>query len=85
MKNKTRMEEKLKKLGLRVGNYAKELDQLDEKEFEMVMDSVEDYPTGDVEVTLQGEPYVVECNEVGNEVDFYIMTLREYESTYGND
>lgn len=82
LSHRVKLEEKLKSEKLTIGCYDKAIDGLSEKEFIKVLEKVE-YGSGDVQVILNNQPYVVEIYHVDNEVDFELISESDYETQYG--
>jgi hypothetical protein len=82
MKNKLVIQQKLIGLGLSLGTYDAKLDKLSKEDMLKVLDNME-YGSTDIGVTLDNNDYVVEIYHIDNEVDFNLITTREYALTYG--
>jgi hypothetical protein len=82
LKNKTLIIEKLLSLGLSLGCYDSKIDKLSKEELNKIIDNLE-YGSTDVAVDINKEEYVVEIFHVDLEVDFNVITKKEYAKTYG--
>lgn len=82
MTNKTKIKEKLLSIGFTLGCYDKEMDRLSQEDLNKVLDNME-YGSTDIGVTLNGTQSVVEVYHVDSEVDFKIITAKDYAKTYG--
>lgn len=81
MTNKQRVEKHLSKLEYKLGCYDSDLEKLNGSNLKKVIDNIE-YAT-DTKVFMNRKPYIVQIDEVDNEIDLSILTLSEYESRYG--
>lgn len=81
MNNKDRIEKALNKLGYGIGCYDKTIERLNSNNLKKVMDNVK--YSEDTKVLINRKPYIVQIDEVDNEIDFNIITLGEYEEQYG--
>jgi hypothetical protein len=82
MKNKLEIQQKLLSLGFLLGTYDKRIDQLQKEELSKILDNIE-YGNTDIGVTIDKDKFVLEIFHVDNEVDFNILTPKEYTATYG--
>ena len=79
--NKQIIIEKVLSEGYELGIYNKYLDKLNKTNLKKVLDNIR--YTSDTKVFINRIPLIVEISEVDNEVDFNVLTLREYEYRYG--
>ena len=79
--NKQIIIEKVLSEGYELGIYDKYLNKLNKQNLKKVLDNIR--YTSDTKVFIDRKPFIVEISEVDNEVDFNILTLREYEYRYG--
>ena len=79
--NKQIIIEKVLSEGYELGIYDKYLNKLNKQNLKKVLDNIR--YTSDTKVFIDRKPFIVEIDEVNNEVDFNILTLREYEYRYG--
>ena len=79
--NKQIIIEKVLSEGYELGIYNKYLDKLNKTNLKKVLDNIR--YTSDTKVFINRIPFIVEISEVDNEVDFNVLTLREYEYRYG--
>ena len=79
--NKQIIIEKVLSEGYKLGIYDRYLDKLNKSNLKKVLDNIR--YTSDTKVFINRIPFIVEISEVDNEVDFNILTLREYEYRYG--
>jgi hypothetical protein len=82
MKNILKIQQKLMNLGLKLGTYDSKIEKLSKEELEKILDNIE-YGSTDIGVTIGKNDYVVEIYHVDNEVDFNLITTKEYALTYG--
>ena len=73
--------EKVFNEGYDMGIYDKFLDKLNKSNLKKVLDNIR--YTSDTKVFIDRKPFIVEISECDNEIDFNILTLREYEYRYG--
>ena len=73
--------EKLKSEGYILGCWDKQLDKLNKSNLKKVLDNIR--YTSDTKVFYNRVPYIVEISECDNEIDFNVLTLKEYEYRYG--
>ncbi|MEG1142364.1 MAG: hypothetical protein RSE41_07985 [Clostridia bacterium] len=81
MINKQRIIKYISKLECKLGCYDLDIDKLNASNLKKVIDNIK-YTT-DTKVFINRKPYIVEIDEVDNEIDLSILTLSEYESRYG--
>ena len=79
--NKQIIIEKVLSEGYDIGIYDKFLDKLNKSNLKKVLDNIR--YTSDTKVFIDRIPFIVEINKVDNEVDFNVLTLKEYEYRYG--
>ena len=79
--NKQIIIEKIKSEGYDIGIYDKFIDKLNKTNLKKVLDNIR--YTSDTKVFIDRKPFIVEIDEVNNEVDFNVLTLKEYEYRYG--
>ena len=79
--NKQIIIEKIKSEGYDIGIYDKFIDKLNKTNLKKVLDNIR--YTSDTKVFIDRKPFIVEIDEVDNEVDFNVLTLKEYEYRYG--
>ena len=82
MNNREKLEMKLQAEGLAMGCYQKEINELSEAAIHLVLDEVK-HGSADVVVTHRNEPHVVEIYHVDREVDFELISAKDYEAQYG--
>jgi hypothetical protein len=82
MKNKLVIQQKLMSLGLLLGTYDSGIEKLSKEGMAKILDNIE-YGSTDIGVTIGENDCVVEIYHVDNEVDFNLITTREYALTYG--
>lgn len=82
MKNREKLEAKLKEIERTMGGYDKQLEHLSEAELDKVLAQME-YGSCDVQVLWNNEPYVVEIYHVDDEVDFELISEENYARQYG--
>ena len=73
--------EKVFNEGYDMGIYDKFLDKLNKSNLKKVLDNIR--YTSDTKVFYNRTAYVVEISECDNEIDFNVLTLKEYEYRYG--
>ena len=73
--------EKLKSEGYVLGCWDKQLDKLNKSNLKKVLDNIR--YTNDTKVFYNRIPFIVEISECDNEIDFNVLTLKEYEYRYG--
>ena len=73
--------EKLKSEGYVLGCWDKQLDKLNKSNLKKVLDNIR--YTSDTKVFYNRIPFIVEISECDNEIDFNVLTLKEYEYRYG--
>ena len=73
--------EKLKSEGYILGCWDKQLDKLNKSNLKKVLDNIR--YTSDTKVFYNRVPFIVEISECDNEIDFNVLTLKEYEYRYG--
>lgn len=83
MSNKETIEKALKELGYCLGSWSKKMEDLPNKELEKVLAEMEFQ--NDTDVVIGGKEYVVEIDEVDNEIDFSVLTKEEYIGRYGGE
>ena len=79
--NKQIIIEKVSSEGYDIGIYDRYLDKLNKSNLKKVLDNIR--YISDTKVFIDRIPFIVEISEVDNEVDFNVLTLREYEYRYG--
>ena len=79
--NKERIEKRCAKHNFKIGCYDKQLDKLSNYSLRKVLENIQ-YST-DVKVSINRKPYIVEIDEVDGEIDFNVLSLKAYESRYG--
>ena len=82
--NREIIEAAAKKFGMTVGCYDEKIELLNARQLKKVIEKAE-YGWGDVGLVLNGTRYVVEVFHVDNEIDFNVMTKREYVNQYGDN
>ena len=73
--------EKLKSEGYVLGCWDKQLDKLNKSNLKKVLDNIR--YTSDTKVFIDRKPFIVEISECDNEIDFNVLTLKEYQYRYG--
>ena len=73
--------EKLKSEGYVLGCWDKQLDKLNKSNLKKVLDNIR--YTNDTKVFYNRKPFIVEISECDNEIDFNVLSLKEYEYRYG--
>ena len=73
--------EKLKSEGYILGCWDKQLDKLNKSNLKKVLDNIR--YTSDTKVFYNRIPFIVEISECNNEIDFNVLTLKEYQYRYG--
>ena len=79
--NKQIIIEKIKSEGYEIGIYDKLIDKLNKTNLKKVLDNIR--YTSDTRICINRKPFIVEISEVDNEIDFNVLTLREYKYRYG--
>lgn len=79
--NKQIIIEKIKSEGYEIGIYDKLIDKLNKTNLKKVLDNIR--YTSDTKICINRKPFIVEISEVDNEIDFNVLTLKEYEYRYG--
>jgi hypothetical protein len=82
MKNKLEIEKKLTSIGYSLGTYDSKIEKLPNEELGKILNNLE-YGSSDIGVTIDRNEYVVEIFHVDNEIDFKLITTKEYAKTYG--
>jgi hypothetical protein len=82
MTNQLVIQQKLMSLGLLLGTYETRIEKLSKEDMSKILENIE-YGSTDIGVTIGENDYVVEIFHVDNEVDFNLITTREYALTYG--
>ena len=72
--------EKLKSEGYVLGCWDKQLDKLNKSNLKKVLDNIR--YENDTKVFYNRIPFIVEISECNNEIDFNVLTLKEYEYRY---
>lgn len=73
--------EKVFNEGYDMGIYDKFLDKLNKTNLKKVLDNIR--YTSDTKVFIDRKPFIVEISECDNEIDFNVLSLKEYEYRYG--
>ena len=73
--------EKVFNEGYDMGIYDKFLDKLNKSNLKKVLDNIR--YTSDTKVFIDRKPFIVEISECDNEIDFNVLTLKEYQYRYG--
>ena len=73
--------EKLKSEGYILGCWDKQLDKLNKSNLKKVLDNIR--YTSDTKIFYNRIPFIVEISECNNEIDFNVLSLKEYEYRYG--
>lgn len=73
--------EKLKSEGYILGCWDKQLDKLNKSNLKKVLDNIR--YENDTKVFYNRKPFIVEISECDNEIDFNVLSLKEYEYRYG--
>ena len=73
--------EKVFNEGYDMGIYDKFLDKLNKSNLKKVLDNIR--YTSDTKIFIDRKPFIVEISECDNEIDFNVLTLKEYEYRYG--
>lgn len=81
MTNKDAIINLLKNEGLKLGCYDNGVDKISKKEFKRVLDNFF-FDSGDIEIKIRNKDYILETYRVDNEVDFMLLTKKEYENRY---
>lgn len=71
----------LKELGFELGCYDNDMEKLTKKQLKTLMEAVK-YGSCDIDVLIKRKKYVIEAMYVDNEVDFYVLTNKEYQERY---
>lgn len=79
--NRTKIEKRCAKHNFKIGCYDTKLEQLSDYSLRKVLENIQ-YST-DVKVSINRKPYIVEIDEVDGEIDFNVLSLKAYESRYG--
>ena len=79
--NKQIIIEKIKSEGYDIGIYDKFIDKLNKTNLKKVLDNIR--YTSDTKICIDRKPFIVEISEVDNEIDFNVLTLKEYQYRYG--
>jgi hypothetical protein len=83
MTNRKKIEETIKVDGYKIGGYSDLMEKLNKKELEKVLiNAISCY---DVDVKINRKEYVVQIDNVDDEIDFTIITKTEYINRYGNE
>lgn len=81
--NKELILEEIKRQGLKLGIYHKQLDLLTKPMLKRVIEGIEF--ESDTDVSIKRRKHVVEIDIVDDEVDLRIITKEEYISRYGDE
>ena len=73
--------EKVFNEGYDIGIYDKFLDKLNKSNLKKVLDNIR--YTNDTKIFYNRKPFIVEISECNNEIDFNVLSLKEYEYRYG--
>lgn len=73
--------EKILNEGYEIGIYDKFLDKINKNNLKKVLDNIR--YTSDTKICINRKPFIVEISECNNEIDFNVLTLKEYEYRYG--
>ena len=73
--------EKILNEGYDMGIYDKFLDKLNKNNLKKVLDNIR--YTSDTKIFFNRKPFIVEISECNNEIDFNVLSLKEYEYRYG--
>ena len=73
--------EKVFNEGYDMGIYDKFLDKINKSNLKKVLDNIR--YTNDTKVFYNRKPFIVEISECDNEIDFNVLTLKEYQYRYG--
>ena len=79
--NRAKIEKRCAKHNFKIGCYDNKLEQLSDYSLRKVLENIQ-YST-DVRVSINRKPYIVEIDEVDGEIDFNVLSLKEYESRFG--
>ena len=79
--NRKKIEKKLAKENLIIGIYNTKLEKLNNSNLKKVLDNLK-YQC-DTKVFIKRRTYIVSIDEVDNEVDIDIISLKEYEENFG--
>ena len=85
MNNRQAITKAVKEAGAKIGCYDKEVNRLDKKALEKVIDMIPYKDSTDIDVIHNGTNYVIEMESVDNEIDLYIISLEDYNNKYGTD
>ena len=79
--NKQIIIEKIKSEGYDMGIYDKYLNKLNKQNLKKVLDNIR--YENDTKIFYNRKPFIVEISECDNEIDFNVLSLKEYEYRYG--
>jgi hypothetical protein len=82
MENKGLIKQKLMSIGYSLGCYDPEIEKISKDDLTKILDNLE-FGSTDLGVIIDGNEYIIEIYHVDNEVDFKIITQKEYAKTYG--
>lgn len=80
--NKEIITKLIKKQGMVLGCWDKEMEKISKNELKRVLDKI-GYGSTDVHIKIRRKDYVVEVSEVDNECDFKLLSRATYEDLYG--
>jgi hypothetical protein len=83
LSNKEEIQKILKALGLTIGTYDTQLDALTTAQLNKVLENIEFQ--NDTDVSIKRKAHVVEIDIVDDEVDFNVLTKKEYIERYGDE
>jgi hypothetical protein len=79
--NKDKIIKRIEKEGYKLGTWDNTLNKLNTTNLKKVLDNIK-YQS-DTKININRKSYIVEMDEVDGEIDLNVLTLREYESRYG--
>ena len=82
MTNREIIEKVLNNNGYEIGCYDASIEKLSTRSINKVINILNTYTDTDIHVTINKIKYVIEVSSCDNEVDFVVITLKEYNNIY---
>ena len=82
MTNREIIEKVLNNNGYKIGCWDNNMEKLSTRSINKVINTLDTYTDTDIPVTINKIKYIVEVSSCDNEVDFNMITLKEYNNIY---
>ena len=82
MSNRDIIEKVLNNNGYKIGCWNSNMEKLSTRSINKVINMLNTYTDTDIHVTVNKIKYVVEVSSCYNEIDFNVITLKEYNNIY---